>query len=963
MNRNELKEYQKKIEEYKAALKLVYTDGNVSGGERQQLESLKAELGLTTAECQAFESPYTLAKKAEEEEKTLHFADICDCHHMHLCKSGDSGLRWESINHQDIEYIEIGNIYIEKCFGGYGTRNAFIAIGASIEDLFSEYGEVNFPEQAAKDGYVVLFDDDMNSSDIDEYIQARFNILTPLEIEENYTESLGLHGEILSDFVRQANEKEFYDVSLSKEDATSLKEMIISDDDIDLYAFKPPYPIKQDVQLVEWDEKDRPIIQEIDTENGFINLLHELKDYYKNKSDWVEEYKALESLAESFDKGVNEDRYLEHRWNELEDVPFITDEQGREILDAEDGWHQFPKGTTKDEIWQYFDRNYSKGINYLLNEAESQQIGDTVSLSLKQLFDSPDYCPNFDYEKDESIKTEISKELKEGLFIRFTRQDGEMYYDLVDKHTTLYAMDGEEVQILEHESGVYTLLNDDGELPLKFRLSEKDFNIATQSVALEHEKSVSAERRSKREGLVEDWELNKTSNAENKSYIKDGITDDNIFEWFIDTSYKSYEDGNWDFDTNKIKNDVTNLTAINLIKGLANEDLSEYQDATSLSEFIGKKMKENNMLIMPEDNVNYTEDIEPISDFAKELWHNNALQVEVRNYAASISNLEQNKNLHELEKSKKLISDFCFSEYASTPDFSDLQNVGIAYTTYFDDKTQTEYPIQVSVNLVDLYVKGEFNNQEVWRDDNYDSLADLNVECLENLDFEALVSTGGFDVDKVLSKERGELEKILKEEAETVIRDNFDGSTVNRVKLYVPSDYGFEPDNKIHILVETSSNAREDDLFNTLSERNFLLPGGLEVDFNPIKPEKSGTIEEYLLNLEKMNSQQKVKQERMSEHPEKTSKNTDDVVSTFIGRLKESSLVKDYAVDSVLLDAQRVLKTFSAEEKQVIGNWLINSGATSPETLQRKLENEINTKKIQQKREITRHRDEPLHTR
>ena len=75
----------------------------------------------------------------------------------------------------------------------------------------------------------------------------------------------------------------------------------------------------------------------------------------------------------------------------------------------------------------------------------------------------------------------------------------------------------------------------------------------------------------------------------------------------------------------------------------------------------------------------------------------------------------------------------------------------------------------------------------------------------------------------------------------------------NKAKLYVPSDYGYDADNKIHILVEFDNKAeREDDLFNVLAERHFVLPNGREVDFNPIKPEKSGTIEQYLDSLERI---------------------------------------------------------------------------------------------------------------
>ena len=91
----------------------------------------------------------------------------------------------------------------------------------------------------------------------------------------------------------------------------------------------------------------------------------------------------------------------------------------------------------------------------------------------------------------------------------------------------------------------------------------------------------------------------------------------------------------------------------------------------------------------------------------------------------------------------------------------------------------------------------------------------------------------------------------------------------------------------------------------------------------------------------------------------------EDVISSFKEKLKRD--VKKYDLDTqvscVLDSAKSVLKGFSNEAKKIIGKWLMDSGADSPIALQKKLENEVKPKKIEQKREITRHRDEPLHTR
>lgn len=71
-------------------------------------------------------------------------------------------------------------------------------------------------------------------------------------------------------------------------------------------------------------------------------------------------------------KEVNTERQTDceilQMWGELGDVPFDTDESSGDSSDlvlAED-WNKWHKGTTRDEIWNWFDSNYSRGLYYLL---------------------------------------------------------------------------------------------------------------------------------------------------------------------------------------------------------------------------------------------------------------------------------------------------------------------------------------------------------------------------------------------------------------------------------------------------------------------------------------------------------------------------------------------------------------------------------------------------------------------
>ena len=60
------------------------------------------------------------------------------------------------------------------------------------------------------------------------------------------------------------------------------------------------------------------------------------------------------------------DLELETKWQELTDVPFDEDTSGELIL-TED-WYLFTKGTSREDIWHWFDERHSKGVVWLLYE-------------------------------------------------------------------------------------------------------------------------------------------------------------------------------------------------------------------------------------------------------------------------------------------------------------------------------------------------------------------------------------------------------------------------------------------------------------------------------------------------------------------------------------------------------------------------------------------------------------------
>lgn len=278
------------------------------------------------------------------------------------------------------------------------------------------------------------------------------------------------------------------------------------------------------------------------------------------------------------------------------------------------------------------------------------------------------------------------------------------------------------------------------------------------------------------------------------------------------------------------------------------------------------------------------------------------------------------KYTESLTEAKQLISDFCFDEYMSTPIFDDLKDVGLAYTTFEDPFTHDEYEVQTSIDLVNNKITTKVNDK-IAEISEYDSLKDMVVNSLNNLDFDSLVYVPSSKVDELLKEEREDVEKKLLEKADQIIAETFDEpSFAKRAKLYVPSDYGYEEDNKIHILVEFDNNAeREDNLFNALAERHFVLGNGKEVDFNPIKPEKSGTIEQYLESLNR------IKEKHFKRRKEDYLANIKVSTENFREVFNEVSKLPRFK-DKPLEAAGWCFSKVPKENKAEVGKWLSDLG-------------------------------------
>ena len=58
---------------------------------------------------------------------------------------------------------------------------------------------------------------------------------------------------------------------------------------------------------------------------------------------------------------------VEKSWEEFKTVPL--DRNGC----LKKSWYAFPKGTNKNDVYDWFNRNYSKGLAYLMEEVKNNE--------------------------------------------------------------------------------------------------------------------------------------------------------------------------------------------------------------------------------------------------------------------------------------------------------------------------------------------------------------------------------------------------------------------------------------------------------------------------------------------------------------------------------------------------------------------------------------------------------------
>ncbi len=115
--------------------------------------------------------------------------------------------------------------------------------------------------------------------------------------------------------------------------------------------------------------------------------------------------------------------------------------------------------------------------------------------------------------------------------------------------------------------------------------------------------------------------------------------------------------------------------------------------------------------------------------------------------------------------------------------------------------------------------------------------------------------------DKLFSKIDGysarELEQMIRERIQDMVEEYSLDVIIDEVVLSGSRSRGLEnKDSDLDFVVLFSGLVREDVLFDILNAQHYTI-GGVEVDINPIKENKSGSLEDYLINVEKYFANQK----------------------------------------------------------------------------------------------------------
>ena len=119
---------------------------------------------------------------------------------------------------------------------------------------------------------------------------------------------------------------------------------------------------------------------------------------------------------------------------------------------------------------------------------------------------------------------------------------------------------------------------------------------------------------------------------------------------------------------------------------------------------------------------------------------------------AYLADKAQSTELSDLDIAKQHIADYYDREFGELADFSDLSNISLAYTT----DEEHNLPIQVYADLEQYKLIFGYDGNVV-RDEQYNSLAEMNENALSVLDFNDLVSLSDDEIASVIPTKASDL--------------------------------------------------------------------------------------------------------------------------------------------------------------------------------------------------------------
>ena len=119
---------------------------------------------------------------------------------------------------------------------------------------------------------------------------------------------------------------------------------------------------------------------------------------------------------------------------------------------------------------------------------------------------------------------------------------------------------------------------------------------------------------------------------------------------------------------------------------------------------------------------------------------------------AYLADKAQSTELSDLDIAKQHIADYYDREFGELAEFSDLSNISLAYTT----DEEHNLPIQVYADLEQYRLIFEYDGNVI-RDEQYNSLAEMNENALSVLDFNDLVSLSDDEIASVIPTKASDL--------------------------------------------------------------------------------------------------------------------------------------------------------------------------------------------------------------